>query len=311
MNMSKDKTPNISIIIPTYNGADTLQEVLAMLVVQSCLVHEILIVDSSSSDESVEVAKKYGAEITIIPLEEFDHGTTRSILSRKAKGEILVFLTQDAIPQNKYVIERLIEPLITDDLIACTYGRQMPSFNANHFAAHLRHFNYPGKSRVKALEDKEKFGLKTVFTSNSLAAYRKSLLEEVNFFKNGLIFGEDTCTVGKLLLCGYRVAYVSDAIVYHSHNYNYLQEFKRYFDIGVLHTQEKWLLDTFGKAEGQGMKFIYSEWSYLFKKKKPLLVPISILRTGLKYLGYKLGRNYRTIPRNLVPLCSMNRKWWG
>ncbi|HSL40477.1 MAG TPA: glycosyltransferase family 2 protein, partial [Desulforhopalus sp.] len=133
--------------------------------------------------------------------------------------------------------------------------------------AHLRLFNYPPQSSIRSHADRERFGLKTVFVSNSFAAYRRGPLEEVGYFKNTLIFGEDTCTLGRLLLAGYRVAYVSEAAVYHSHNYSLVEEFRRSFDIGVLHSTEKWLLATYGRAEGVGGRYVRSVLNMLSREK--------------------------------------------
>ncbi len=311
--MSESKSPaslSISILIPTRNGEDTLLELLAMLSVQTISIKEVLIIDSSSTDKTVEIAKDNGAAVTVVPKAEFDHGGTRTLISRKASGDLLIFLTQDAIPASKDAIEKLIAPLMTNQNIAVTYGRQLPAFNANDFAAHLRHVNYPPHSNIRDLNNIGKYGFRTIFTSNSFSAYRKSILQEVGYFKNGLIFGEDTCTVGKLLLKGYKIAYVSEARVYHSHNYTWNEEFKRSFDIGVLHTSEKWMLETFGGAEGEGVKYIFSELSSLTKKKKFHLLPAFIVRIGLKFTGYKLGRNYKFIPRWIIVHLSMHKTWW-
>ncbi len=186
----------------------------------------------------------------------------------------------------------------------------MPDFSANHFAITLRHFNYPGKSSIRMLNDRESLGLKTVFTSNSFASYRKSSFERIGYFKDGLIFGEDTIAAGQFLLGGEKIAYVADAIVYHSHNYNPVEEFKRYFDIGVLHTSEKWLLETFGSAEGQGMKYIKHEINFLQKKKYFDLLPELCIRVLLKYFGYKMGRNYKVLPKRIIQCLSMHNSWW-
>jgi len=190
------------------------------------------------------------------------------------------------------------------------YGRQLPNLNAHHFAAHLRAFNYPAQSNVRGYADRKRCGFATIFTSNSFAAYRKSLLARVDYFKNGLIFGEDTCTVGRLLQEGYKVAYTSEAAVYHSHNYTLSQEFRRSFDIGVLHTTEKWLLDTYGSAEGRGKEYVLSGLHSLVAAGKYLTVFEFIVRNFLKILGYKAGRNYLVIPGKMRSHLSMNPGWW-
>lgn len=302
-------SPCLSIIIPTYNGGTTLRQLLTMVTQQSIPVHELLIVDSSSQDNTVQIAKEYGAQVTSIAQASFDHGGTRTMMAKKATGDILVFLTQDALPVSEDAVEKLIEPLL-EKKADVAYGRQLPRPEANVFAAHLRHFNYPVTSGLRSFEDRQRYGLKTVFISNSFAAYRKQALGQVEYFKNGLIFGEDTCTVGRMLMGGGKVAYVAEAQVYHSHNYSLKEEFKRSFDIGVLHVQEHWLLDTFGKAEGHGLAYVQSEVAAMRNAGKIHLLPLAVLRNFLKYSGYKMGRMHASLPGILVRSMSMNRSWW-
>jgi rhamnosyltransferase len=114
----------------------------------------------------------------------------------------------------------------------------------------------------------------------------------------------------KIILSGYKISYVADAVVYHSHSYSIWQEFKRYFDIGVFHKCESWILTKFGKAEGEGVKYIKSELNYLKTHKKWLLFPEFVLRNMMKYLGYKLGNKYHLLPRSFVKKVSMHRLWW-
>lgn len=301
---------SISVIIPTRNGASTLREVFSMLSRQTISFLEVLVVDSSSNDATVEIAGEFGAEVTVIPQAEFDHGGTRTMMARKARGDILLFLTQDAVPVETDVVEKLIEPLLTDNTIVVSYGRQLPFMDANPFATHLRLFNYPPESVIRTLDDRVDLGLKTVFASNSFSAYLKRPLEEVGYFKNGLIFGEDTCTVGRLLLQGQKIAYVADAAVYHSHNYTWSQEFRRSFDIGVLHCTEKWLLETYGRAEGHGFRYLCSELAYLRRQKKLFLFPAYVIRNGLKFVGYQFGKHFKYVPEKIVPFFSMHRGWW-
>jgi rhamnosyltransferase len=301
----------ISIIIPTRNGASTLAELLAVLSLQTVQAAEILVVDSCSTDETVDIARQYGAEVSIITTESFDHGGTRTDIARLARGEYLVFFTQDAIPATKDALARLLFPLISQPAAAVCYGRQLPQKDATWAAASLRLFNYPEQSSVRRFADREMHGLKTVFVSNSFAAYRKSALEEVGFFKNGLIFGEDTCTVGRLLEKGYLSIYASEAKVYHSHNYSWQEEFRRSFDIGVLHTAERWLLDTYGKAEGVGMNFVRSQLTTLWHEKQYVHMADILIRSAFKLAGYTSGRWHHRIPAGLIPHLSMHKGWWS
>jgi rhamnosyltransferase len=293
------------------NGGIVFRELLEKLSLQSITPYELLVVDSSSSDNTQTVAKEFGAEVVTIPQSEFDHGATRTMASLRTSGDILIFFTQDAMPVNDDLLELLITPFAQDETIAISYGRQLPNPDATLSATALRFFNYPAESRVRQFSDKETLGLKTAFVSNSCAAYRRSSLEEVGYFPENLIFGEDTCTAGRLLQNNYKIAYVAKAAVLHSHNYSLAQEFHRSFDIGVLHKTEEWLPRTFGRAEGEGLKYIKYELSMIWKQKKVLLLPLFFCRNLTKFIGYKLGSKYNILPQWVWPRLSMNSAWWN
>ncbi|PHR29045.1 MAG: glycosyl transferase [Desulfotalea sp.] len=302
----------ISVIIPTLNGEATLPELFAALALQDITVDEILVGDSASEDRTVEICVQHGARVIPVPRKDFDHGGTRTLLAQKAVGDLLVYFTQDTVLSRPEALKNLIQPLlVAGSGHSCTYGRQLPAPGASLLAAHLRSFNYPATSQTRSYADRLEYGLKTIFISNSFAAYKKEDLCGVGFFKNGLIFGEDTCTLGRLLLTGTSVCYVSEAAVYHSHNYYYSQEFKRSFDIGVLHSAEKWLLETYGHAEGLGKIYVRSALDEIISQKKYTLILDWFIRNTVKFIGYKLGRTYDKLPKKICPSLSLNRRWWG
>lgn len=300
----------ISLIVPTLNGAATLPEFFGALKVQSLKPCEILVIDSSSDDQTVEICRDAGAKVMTIARESFDHGGTRTAAAQIAQGDILVFFTQDAILADRDALQRLIQPLLHYDQVGCAYGRQLPARNADPIAAHLREFNYPPQSQSRSYDDRFRYGLKTVFISNSFAAYRKEVLANCEYFNNGLIFGEDTCTLGRILRAGYRVCYVAEAEVYHSHNYSLIEEFRRAFDIGVLHKNQSWLLAAYGQAEGIGGRYVLSLLTRMCQTRRYLLLAECLLRVILKFLGYKLGRNHHRLPASLQSSLGMNRLWW-
>jgi len=300
---------NISIIIPTHRAEKYLEALLTKLKEQGSNTFELIIIDSSSKDKTVEIAKKYADNIIVIPQNEFDHGGTRAKAARMAKGEILVFLTQDAIPYDEFTIENITK-VFEDESIGAAYGRQLSYEETNLFGKHLRNFNYRKTSYIRSKHDIEKYGIKTAFLSDSFAAYRKSALKSIGWFKDGLILGEDTYAGAKMILAGYKLAYVADAQVYHSHSYTVLEEFKRYFDIGVFHKCESWILEEFGKAEGEGMKYIKSEFKYLLDHGAWYLVPEFFVRNGMKYVGYKLGQRFDNLPKWIIKKMSMHHRWW-
>jgi len=300
----------LSVIIPTRNGRDGLRELLAGLTIQTVKPDEVLVVDSASEDGTAEVAEQYGVQVHRIDQADFDHGGTRSMAARMAAGDVLVFLTQDVLPVSRIMLEKLVEPIASNAEIVASYGRQLPSFNADDIAVHLRLFNYPAQSKMKSFEDRNRFGFETVFVSNSCAAYRKEALEHIGFFEANLIFGEDSNAVGKLLQNGGKIHYTAEAAVYHSHNYTWEEEFRRYFDVGVFHQTQRWLLDTYGGAGGRGVDYIRSGLTYLWRRRKYGLIADFMVRVGLKFCGYRLGRFHRLLPHTLTEHLSMNRRWW-
>ena len=301
----------ISIIIPTLNGGALFKKVLESVDAQQIEEEvELLVMDSCSTDNSAAIAREFGAKIVSVQRSEFDHGGTRTRAAHMAKGDILLFMTQDAVLANSRAFAKLIAPLRAQDNIAVSYGRQLPCENAAPAAAHLRVFNYPDTPAIRTYEDRRRYGLKTVFVSNSFAAYKKDLLQKIGYFQDGLIFGEDTCTVGRLLLDDLAIQYVPEAAVYHSHNYSLLEEFKRHFDIGVLHSSENWLLREYGNAEGHGASYVKSAVLYYLQNGVWYLLPDLFVRCGVKYIAYKLGRSYKRLPAILRQRLSTNPLWW-
>ena len=128
--------------------------------------------------------------------------------------------------------------------------------------------------------------------SNSFSAYRIKTFQELGGFPSDTILCEDMYYTAKAVLAGYKVAYVADAIVHHSHNYSPLEEFRRYFDIGVFHADEPWIRKQFGGAGGEGKRFVVSEFRYLLKSDLKY-IPVAVLNNAMKILGYKLGQWYK------------------
>jgi rhamnosyltransferase len=298
----------LSVIIPTYNAKEELSQLLLRLEEQT-ISFELIIIDSSSTDGTTELAYSCADKVIIIEQKDFDHGKTRTLAAKEASGDILLFLTQDALPVKKTTLETLIHTL-EDPSIGAVYGRQLPKKESSLFGSHLRYFNYPETSYVRYYEDRIYYGIKTAFLSDSFAAYRKEALKTIGWFKDGLIVGEDMYAGANLLQHGYAIAYCTEAEVYHAHNYTPIQEFQRYFDIGVFHTREVWLLDTFGKTEGEGGRYVRSELNYLLKKHAYFLIPEFLIRNSMKFIGYKLGKQYQKLPKKLVKTLSMHTSWW-
>lgn len=301
---------NVGLIIPTCNGGANWLRWLEAFEKQEAKPYHRLIIDSASSDATVDLAKRYGFDVISIKKEDFDHGATRQSGFEELKhdAEIIIFMTQDAILAGTDSLKKIIDPF-KDPIVGAVCGRQLPRKNAGAIEAHARLFNYPEKSSVKSIADADNIGIKSVFISNSFAAYRSDALMAVGGFPIKHIFAEDMYVAAKMGLKGYKIAYSSDAKVYHSHSYSYFEEFQRYFDNGVFHAREPWIQEKYGGAGGEGLRYIESEIKYL-GSRKPYLIPSSIIRNGLKFIGYKLGKHERYIPVRLKRKFSMNSAFW-
>ncbi len=314
--LAKTDTPalaacRVAVLIPTRNAGPRWAAVLHSLAAQEPALQRVVVIDSGSSDGTPSQARAAGWDVHAIAPHEFNHGATRQMAVEQLAGDAqcVVFLTQDAVLADPQAVQRLLSAF-DDASVAAAYGRQLPHADATPVAAHARLFNYPPQSATRTLDDAQRLGLKACFLSNAFAAYRVSALQQVGGFAPGLILGEDMHLAARLMLAGHAVRYQSDAVVYHSHNYSCLQEFQRYFDTGVFHAQQDWLLRDFGGASREGWKFVVSEMGYLLQHAFWRL-PEAAVRTVLKLLAYRLGRRHDRLPRAWRRALSMHKGFWA
>jgi rhamnosyltransferase len=301
----------VVLLVPTCNPGPSWSDFLAALQTQTIRPAQVIVLDSESTDGSPQAAQAQGHTVQTVQRRHFNHGGTRQAgIDQHAHGaDFAIFLTQDAILARPDALQQLLAAF-DDPQVAATYGRQLPHANATPIAAHARHFNYPVQSHTYTLQDKTAKGLKTCFLSNSFAAYRLSALKQVGGFEPQLILGEDMHLAARLLLAGQAIRYQASAHVYHSHNYALREELARYFDTGVLHARQTWLMDTFGSAGNEGLKFMTSEIRYLWQNA-PQLLPQALLRSLVKITGFKLGRSSFALPLAINQRLSMNKRYWA
>jgi len=301
---------NVLLVCPILNPEPLFDEWQAALGGQNYPLFHTLIIDSGSVDGTVEKAVNAGFLVKQINQSEFNHGATRQQAVNNADDfDLVVFLTQDAILASPDAIKSILHPF-NDTQVTAVCGRQLPRKKANPIEAHARLFNYGIRSFTRSMDDVKHYGLKTAFISNSFAAYRISALQEVGGFPNNVIFGEDMYVAAKMLKAGYKIAYAADACVYHSHGYKLLQEFRRYFDMGVFHAREPWIRQQFGGAEGEGLKFVISEMKYLFKHAF-WRIPAGLLRKVFGYIGFRLGLIENRLPVWLKRKLAMNKGYFA
>jgi len=301
---------NFAVCVPTLNAGPQWQHWLEATLAGLAPTMRLVVVDSSSDDDTATLARNAGAEVISIDRQTFNHGGTRNrLLHELGNCDVVIFMTQDAFISDPAALTTLGQSFEDPD-VGAAFGRQLPHIDATPIAAHARLFNYPADSRVVSQADIPALGIKTAFLSNSFAAYRSQALIDAGGFPHHVILSEDMMAGARLLKQGWKLAYNAEACVYHSHNYSMHEEFKRYFDIGAFHSQEAWLIEWLGSAEGEGMRFIRSEARYLLSHA-PLALPSALLRTFAKYAGYRLGRYEKKLPIHIKKRLSMHAQFWG
>lgn len=297
---------SIGIVIPTFNAAKHLPHCLPPLL-QSPLKPRVLVIDSSSTDNTVAIAQSMGAETMIIPQKEFNHGATREKGRKHLDTSIVIMLTQDAYATSPDMIETLIAPLVTEQA-SIAYARQLPHKDAGFFAAFAREFNYPNLSHIRSLNDLVTYGAYTFFCSNSCAAYLNSALDEVEGFPP-VLFGEDSVVTAKLLHRKHRIAYVAEAQVHHSHDYTLKQEFCRHFDMGMARQMHRQLLSTHQSENQRGKDYVKALLKELWQHS-PSLIPYACLQTLMKWGGYRLGSASVNGPTAWKKFFSSQKNYW-
>lgn len=254
-------TPSLSVVIPTLNAADEIDSLLDTIEAQSVQPLDILVVDSSSDDGTVdEVAKHPCVNLVRIERKEFNHGSTRDMALRRSAGEFVCFLTQDAVPASNRYLERLVAPFLADDSIALVTGRQLPKADTRRFEQLVRKFNYPNVPSVRSKSDLPKYGIKTFFASDTCSAYRRTAYLECGGFDH-VNTNEDMLMAARFIASGLKVAYEPSAEVYHSHNLTPSQQFARNRAVGMFlesHADDLMYVSEIGEG-GRLVKAVSSE----------------------------------------------------
>lgn len=301
----------LALIIPTWNAMPCLPELLQALQNVKEEIDRILFIDSSSVDSTRETIKEAGFEVHKINKEDFGHGKTRNLGAKLCKdADIIIYLTQDAIPAHADFVSNVVKYFKDSPKTALVYGRQLPHRNANVSASFARLHNYPAENLLNTIEDVPVRGIKTFFCSNSFAAYRVSAFNEIGGFPEGLLSSEDLAACARLLDAGYASQYAADSKVYHSHNYSYFQDFTRYFDIGASFKLDQWFSRHVIKSSSKGLSFVIEEFKYTFKNGSLIDCLKIIPHTLVKFIGFKLGKNHKFLPKFLIRKISMHSYHW-
>lgn len=299
----------VDVIIPTFRPDQTFIALLERLYSQSYPINVIYVINTNEQlFDSTMIKQDSNVIIKHIKQQEFDHGATRDMGARMSNSDVIVFMTQDALPEDDSLIENLMKCFNSED-IGVAYARQLPNDTCSEIEKYTRSFNYPDESSVKSLADMNQLGIKTYFCSNVCAAYQKELYVSLGGFIRHTIFNEDMIFASKIIQAGRKIAYCAEARVIHSHNYTNMQQLRRNFDLGVSQKDNESVFMGL-KSESEGIRLVMQTAKHCFQIGKPWLVMDLICKSGFKFLGYKLGKNYQRLPFWLIRILTMNQAYW-
>lgn len=303
----------VDVIIPVYKPDHTFLELIRMLDHQTIPINKIHILNTEQKYFERLIYGTHFLEqhrnitVTHLSRREFDHGGTRRKGVERSSTPFFVMMTQDAVPADEYLLERLLGQLEAGAAVA--YARQLPAADCRMIERYTRAFNYPEQSRIKSREDLAVLGIKTYFCSNVCAAYRRDVYDSLGGFVKHAIFNEDMIYAATAIGAGHRIAYEAAAEVIHSHNYNCRQQFHRNFDIGVSHTIHREIFEGI-PSEKEGIHLLRRTEQYLKQSGNRRLIPYLYLNSAFKYAGFWLGKRYRRLPMKLVRKWSLNPVYW-
>jgi len=222
-------SPRVSILLPTLQGERELARLLPALARQRLAGgQELLAIDSSSDDRTLELLRAHGAAVEVIPRADFGHGRTRNALARRARGEFLVYFSQDAEPTGDDFLERLLAPF-ADEHVAGVYARHQPREDDDPLTRRtvLAAREASPLSRVHEWHpDPREAPSDHVHFNNVASALRRSVFERFPF--PDVPFGEDLAWATRVFVRGWRIAFAADAVVLHSHRYGLWSAYQRY-----------------------------------------------------------------------------------
>lgn len=300
----------VDVIIPVYKPDERFRKLMTRLERQTCAPRKIILMNTEKQYWKPEYIQGCSnVEVHHLTKKEFDHGATRKAAALLSTADIMVFMTQDAMPYDTRLIEQLVDSFQIEGVKAA-YARQLPAYDCSTLERYTRSFNYPETSSVKSAEDLSTMGIKTFFCSNACAAYDKEIYKELGGFVKQAIFNEDMIYASKVIQAGYKIAYAAEAQVIHSHNYTCRQQFHRNFDLGVSQADHPEVFQSVS-SEGEGVKLVMRTAKYVLSVHRPGLLVSLFFQSAFKYMGYFLGKRYRHLPKKMVLFCTMNRDYWS
>ena len=223
-----------SIVIPTLNGGTDFEKCLDMISRQRTdAPFEVIVIDSGSSDGTLALAQRFGTRKYLIRKSQFNHGLTRQWGAQLAKGDYVVFCSQDAVPADEDWLEALLQNF-SDPLVAGAYSRQLARPDCDPIARNALETWITGSEarsvqRISAREEYDALSAwnKRLFVNfdDVSSCVRKEML--LQFPYADVKFGEDIEWSRRVMEAGYKIVYEPRSRVLHSHKTSIIGNYRR------------------------------------------------------------------------------------
>jgi rhamnosyltransferase len=302
----------ISVLIPVKNGGDDLHRCLDAIARQQVDEEvEMLVADSGSTDGSRELALSTGARVLDVTAAEFQHGRTRNLAAEEARGDVLVFTSQDAHAADEHWLDRLHASLLADPTVAGVYGRQIPHEGSSPPEQFFLDFLYGLRPREQRVTDQDELSMRTTLFSNVNSAIRRSVWVRFPFSEDAF-FAEDQDWARRVLLAGYGLRYEPAAAVRHSHTYTVTTAFKRFFDTGA--SAERGFLaggvNSSQVLRSEAFRYAREELAWLARTGRRRWIPYAALYELAKFVGLQAGARHAKLPLSLKRRWSFYPSYW-
>jgi len=313
----------VSVVVPTKNAGLLFEAVLKQVLLQETnWPFEVLVIDSGSSDGTLEIVRKHpSARLIEIPPSDFGHGKTRNFAIANSSGEFIAMITQDALPINKNWLAEMVLAIEQDANIAGVFGRHIAHSDASIFTENEleRHFAGFLSRPIVELDDPIRYehdqGYRQLlyFFSDNNALIRRAVWEKIPYPE--VDFAEDQAWARLIIEAGYSKAYAHNAVVAHSHNYGFIERLQRSFDEGYA------LQRIFGY--GGELSFLSALKSFLAITLRDIAIALkarnikkinlmSLIRMPfdnlMRMLGAFLGAHAKSMPQSLRIYLSRDKK---
>jgi rhamnosyltransferase len=257
---------------------------------------EVILVDSGSTDQTVEIARRYPIRIQQIRAEAFHHARTRNFAASLGTGPIVINLSGDAIPASAVWLRKLLDNF-NDPNVGAVYGRQLPKPGSTIERCDTFDTIYGDQRVVKDPNHRNGMGYRFYHFSDVNSAIRRSVWEKMPYPEDLKMF-EDLAIAKRILDGGWKIVYEPEAPVFHSHHYGSARLFKRYFDIGYALKQLN-IWDSSGTRSS-----MFRDFRRLLRKQVARVsngdtrhqVPATVGQSLAKSAGLLLGLNHRFVP---------------